>query len=195
LLLAVSVPQSDAAATAKKNSKCTLRGSKTLAADARGRVFEKDHADGAYIYGCLYRTGRRFAIGDNPHDDFLSIDALALASPFVAYGETTASTIGTYEIVERLDLRNGRIKDVTDSKREDPDPGIDQVVLTPRGAVAWIGYGNDYTDILKVEKLDAAGHALLDPGPGVENGSLAVTRSGRRLYWSNGGEPRSAVLR
>lgn len=196
LLLTAAVLPQPVAAAAKKHGKCALRGSKTLAADAGGRVFARSDAyEQQYVYACLYRSGRRFPIGDNPHDDLVSIDLVALASPFVAYGETWRSSQGSYETLERLDLRSGRILALTQSTTEGGDGGIDQVVATHRGAVAWIGLSSDAGDVLKVEKRDSSGHAILDPGPGVEAGSLAVTRSGRRLYWSNGGQARSAPLR
>jgi hypothetical protein len=196
LVLTAPVLAHGAGAAAKKHGKCSMPGSKTLAADSRGRVFAKYNSDEEqYVYACLYRSGRRFPIGQNPHDDFVSIDLLALASPFVAYGETWRSSHGSYESVERLDLRSGRIRLLAESSTEGGDGGVDQLVATQRGAAAWLVYVEDASAVLRVEKLDAAGHAVLDPGPGVEAGSLAVTRSGRRVYWSNGGQPRSAALR
>jgi len=51
----------------------------------------------------------------------------------------------------------------------------------------------DRTRRLRVAKHDLDGYAVLDEGPDIDPESLA--RSGQRLYWTRGGEPRSAVLR
>jgi hypothetical protein len=195
LVLTLALPAT-AGAAAKRHGKCAMKGSKTLAADARGRVFEKLNRDGEFLYGCLYRTGRRFPLGENPHDDEVSIDILALTSPYVAYGETDRTPYGSTEFLARIDLRNGREKDVGDGfSTLNADGPIEELLVTRGGALAWTYTGLSDPPALTVEKLDADGRSVLDPGPGVDHGSLAATPGGHRVYWSNGGQPRSAPLR
>ena len=175
------------AAEAKKRH-CPSRGH-TLAADARVRVFEIDGRDEARLYACVHRTGRTRRVPTDG-DAFGSV---RIAYPFVAYVEETAvSGFGAAEDLERFDLRVAA-SDTIVSVGGTTGVGIVDYVLARSGAVAWTAITGGHE--VYVEKHDADGDAVLDQGFDIDGDSLALTRSGRRVYWMRGGAPRTATLR
>jgi hypothetical protein len=73
---------------------------------------------------------------------------------------------------------------------------VTDLELSSEGAVAWIVSGRpDDDDYFYVQKTDgtADGQVVLDEGAAIDPRSLAI--SGRRIYWTNGDQVRSAVLR
>ena len=76
-------------------------------------------------------------------------------------------------------------------------PAVTDLELRDTGGVAWIARGTVGplgSNSLEVRKLEpgATASVLLDSGPGVDPGSLAL--SGATLYWTSAGAPRSAPL-
>jgi hypothetical protein len=76
-----------------------------------------------------------------------------------------------------VDLRTGRVFE--------PRHGFSGMVARPDGAFAYLDG--------RVVAVDAEGERVLDEGPGIEGGSLAL--AGSIVYWTRQGEPRSARLR
>jgi hypothetical protein len=181
-----------APAEAAKHRGCAEPGSETQAADARARVFYSPRKD-AY-FGCLRRTGRRREI---PYQGVDDIYITALTSPFVVYDAPNEGSAAYVVDVYRFDLRTGRDRKVT-SFGEFAGQGsrLHELLLTRAGTVVWARerFGSEQDGRL-VEKFGDGRESTLDPGPTVDAGSLALSISGRRVYWTNAGEPRSARLR
>lgn len=184
------------AVDAAKPVKCSRRGSVTEARDLRARIFRVDNraAEETYYYGCLYSTGRVWELAGSldPSNNYL--DHIVLAPPHVAYADVGVTSQGTGEDVAVVDLRTGKH---TYGPHFFLPTGLHQLVLTRFGAIVWIGFGPAGGSSYRawVEKLDRDGRTMLDPGPDINPNSLALTRTGYRVYWSNGGQARLAPLR
>jgi len=184
-----------APAHAAKRHTCKARGSETVRADEGGRVYTREHPRTGYEthYACSYRSGTHWDM--NQDDD--NVTAITLASPYVAFLRYNVDSHIASSDLYVLDMRTGRERFLAEFRREPDDPAgedFGQAVLSRSGAVAWttVRVGDGAT---RLSKRDRDGRAVLDPGPGVDAGSLALSPSGRRLYWSNAGEPRTSRLR
>jgi hypothetical protein len=179
---------------AAKPVKCSKRGSVTEARDLRARIFTVDYprADETRYYGCLYSTGRVWELPSyRTYTNYLN--HVALSPPYVAYGDAGSSSMASSESVWVFNLRTGK---ATDGPNFQSPTILHQLVLTRFGAIAWISYAPGLPPPGgEVEKLDRDGRTKLDPGPDIGPNSLALTRSGYRVYWSNGGQARLAPLR
>lgn len=114
-----------------------------------------------------------------------------MAGRFVAATWFTDSSQGSATILERLDLRNGRSREL-DIVYEDQTRSeqIRRFLVTSFGAVIWARYSNTG----EIRKFDAGGLATLDYGDIVAR-SLRLNRTGHRAYWRNSDVPHSARLR
>jgi hypothetical protein len=181
---AAAIPTGVADAKAKP---CQLKGSRTLLASSKVRVYEVGDLDRT-VYGCLRSTGKRKAVasytscdcstGDDPTPQlWVTREALAVNSygcPPPGLGDCAGS-------VSSFDLRK-RVRKQQDTV---PKGFVDQLVLMPNGSFAYIASDT-------VRKADGAGAGELDPGPAIEKGSLA--RAGAIVYWTKAGQPYSARL-
>ena len=123
-----------------------------------------------------------------------------MVGPYVAFSAASVSSQISEVKLFVMDLRTHRRRALAvASFGEAPleDELLGGFVVTRRGAVAWVRTMSSETgpDSSRLEADRGAGAEVLDPGPNVENGSLAVTASGRRLYWTSAGEPHAASLR
>jgi DNA-directed RNA polymerase subunit N (RpoN/RPB10) len=152
------------------------------------------------FYACLYRTGRRRPVGDNPHDVYNEIRGVKIASPYVAYVARWTSSQTVDDFLVRLDVRTGR------------DRQLDQIavwryccsvleqlrrfLVTPFGAVVWARYREDNPRPMgEIRKIDHAGVGTLDRGREIPAHTLRLNRTGHRVYWENAGKQRKARLR
>jgi hypothetical protein len=169
-----------------KHNPCWPKGSMTETRDARGRVYSFKRYGPYHV--CLYRTGRTRRVGTFD-DEVLHVE---LASPFVAYSVREDSSQGSADVLNRLDLRTGKVDilDYTDAGQ------MRRFLVTSSGAVVWARYR--YTPGLpigEIRKIDVAGEATLDSGMDIHASSLHLNSSGHRAFWTNAGEERSARLR
>jgi hypothetical protein len=187
-------------AGAARDASCAMKGSKTIRADTRARVFvHRSRANGTVYYACLYRNGRRREI---PLPDE-AYRGWTLASPYLSYLEPGGASTVSVDVLWVYDIRTGMEYEAAEAvQSEEGSSAIENPLLAPTGAVAWIRArtrpDSARTQVIterSVEKWSPAGEATLDPGPTVDAGSLALSTSGRRVYWTNAGEPRSARLR
>ena len=190
LALVVAAP-----ADAAKRRPCAIRGSETVEVTDRARLYVVRRPGVSAYYACLYRSERRIRlVAEEGH----SAAHLRVSGRFLVYLVVQdTSKVGTHEL-KRLDLRSGgRVTVAGFGHTQEGIDALEDLVLTRRGAVAWIRnvwYGGE-PPRRSVGSYRANRHTVLDPGPNVDAGSVAVTASGGRLYWTNGGEPRSARLR
>jgi hypothetical protein len=160
------------------------------------------------IFGCVYSRGRRILLGEPPafsSSGGAGIDNIALAGPYVAYEHAVADPLKAAWTVVVRNLLSGRVV------REAPVGGLTthhgpttKVVVTGHGAVVWIvetrsapipGVGNDGKLLREfaVEAADESGVRLLAASSqAIDPSSLAL--SGSTVYWTEAGQPHSAVL-
>ena len=177
---------------------CTIKGAKTLRATKHARVIEK----GTRVYGCLYRTGRRFLLA-NPAYGVGQVRNVRLAGRVVGYSRQSQ---GKRKVTVR-ELRRGRI--VHDAAAAVAprccSTAVTDLELRRNGSVAWIaetipfdiplappGSYPDPRPDYQVRKADRAGQALLDAAHDVAPRSLML--SGATISWTRGGTTYAAVL-
>jgi hypothetical protein len=185
-----AAPAAGAAPAKKKARGCTERGT-TVARSLQARLYVRttDEYDRSLI-GCVYRTGRRrvvdswYGCGCSVADD-IAPRVAALAGRFVAVaGSYSCGPPGfpcSAPDLYVIDLRSGRARHVIDGG------GTSAVLLKPNGSIAYL-LGSQLSP--QLIRIDATGTAVLDEGPGIDPKSLAA--SAGRLYWMNGGTPRTA---
>jgi hypothetical protein len=194
--LLVALGAAGPAEAREQSRKCyPKRGAEGIKTGTRARVFStQDPGDGAeLIYACDLLTGRRTLIEDAAFDEGLSVDKVRMAGRLVAFQEVECS--GRTAIPDP-DPCDGVVATLDVQKRERRDVAVEgaveDIVLLPNGAMAWME--RLQTGEWKVRALPPSDPATeLDSGPSIVAGSLALARDGR-VYWRNGGEPRSAQL-
>ncbi|MEA2468920.1 MAG: hypothetical protein QOJ57_3046 [Thermoleophilaceae bacterium] len=187
-------------AAAKTDSKpCARKGSTTVAATKRVRVYEVPNKDGASnLFGCLRADGKHRILAKGYDDGLVTsgvYDHVRVAGRFVAwqYTETDISCKadcppGYDPTSAHLSVRDLRRKGRVRVAGEIVPKG--RLVLTKGGAIAWSASRPDNDAI---EAFDAAGKRTLDTGQ-IPPGSLAL-RDGNLATWKNGGVERSARLK
>jgi hypothetical protein len=193
LVGAVAAAPAGAASAKHKPKPCERTGSTTIVRNSLVRVYETRDADfnssnHLTIYGCSLRNGKRMKIAgyvnsggstaDEPRPTiWLNREAVAANNPFCPpTGDPCTGRVGSFDVHRRVK-----------KYLEDVPGGIAvQLVLKPNASFAYIA--GDGT----VRKADADGIAQLDPGPAIENGSLAL--AGSIVYWTKAGQPFSARL-
>jgi hypothetical protein len=171
----------------------------TLAASAQVRVlaFDEDPADsfplrdGYRAYACDLKTRRVRPVGTFEK---------SLTSANGAYLPTANGRFVAFDLVQcgRDGCQGGgiRVLDVRTGRRraggQTPDGAspVTDLALSAAGSVAWVRPVGD--GVLEVRALGRHGERLLDAGPDVEPGSLALSRAS--VYWTRGGAPHSAPL-
>jgi len=170
-----------------KTKPCQLKGSRTIAASSKVRVYEIGDIDRT-VFGCLRATGKRkqvatytscdCSVGDEPTPRiWLNREALAVnryGCPPPGLEGDCGGTVASFDLRKRV-KRYGE---------EVPKGFVAQLVLKANGSFAYIAADT-------VRKADSAGVGELDAGP-VEAGSLA--RAGSIVYWTRAGQAFSARL-
>ena len=194
------VPSTSSAARPKG---CHPKGSTTVVANARTRVFRWH----GLVYGCLRRLGHPYALTSNDGYGFdkLRFVKPVLAGRFVAWAFYWESSVEGYGWgVRAMDLRSGGLSltefDATLSG-EPEKAVVSRLVLTPGGSYAWT-WTIDYKDHQEKElrKVEPYGKrkkypelgALVDSGTDLDLTSL--TRDGSTISWMNGGVAQSQTL-
>jgi hypothetical protein len=162
--LALAAP----AEAAKPHKRCEHQGF-TVEKSAQVRVFSTDHDGDQALYACWRADGRRQRLASWFSCDCSVGDA---PPPFT-------------------ELHAGRYVEVSIMENCGPYPAPDcgGVSTTLRDVKTRVEVPTE-SDVTDVVKLGTA-QEVLDPGPGVEPGSLAA--AGQRLYWMRGGLPFTAL--
>jgi hypothetical protein len=162
-------------------------GGTTLDANRYARLFRRGDRFINAVYACL-RDGRRRFIGEQT-DLASGTYIYRLSGRFVAHDTLIcAYPERCVAVLEVEDVRTGKVvRGTTDT---DPGSPVQDLVVTPAGRAAWIRATATTRQVLR---FDAAGRpAVLDEGPDIRSGSLALT--GTTLYWIHGEQPRTAQL-
>ena len=185
-----------------KRLACRPPGARTIVQSSFARVYRL----GGRSYGCLFRAGRAYRLGDQTsnesYPDTVRLGRVVrLAGRFAAYEIRHVGRGDSQYDVFVKDLRTGAIRrhpkayEALTPPAEEPDAGVTDIVLSSRGAVAWI-VRNIYADPVRLEvrKADAtARSALLDAGTAIDPASLTLGRDGT-LRWLNAGVTRTSGL-
>jgi hypothetical protein len=185
LLAALALAAPAGAAAAPRHHACEHRGV-TVDRSAKARLFEVDRDGDRTLYGCWRANGRLQALAswfscdcsvgdDTAPDAELHAARFAEVTEFVSCGPNPDPACG------------GSTTTLRDLKRRRSFPADGDVT----DVVVATGHGWAFADGRAVAVRGARAQ-VLDPGPGVEAGSLAFAWP--RLYWMRGGEPRSALV-
>ena len=176
------------ASAAQRKRDCRTSG-KTYAANADVRVlyFLDPGGGGRTFYACDVRAKRRRILGAYYGPDGGITPKIALVGRYVAYEDIICDRDGSCSgSVYRLDVVRDRtyVVEVTDSGAL---PAKD-LAMSSTHAVYWIRRTAAGFAVVRGASGDVR---VLEDGPGVEPGSLAV--KGRRAYWTTAGQPRSST--
>ena len=185
LVLCLLLPASAAAAPPAAGPCTAKTAATTWAKSLQARVYVRG-GDNEVLVGCNRLSGRRTvlarwfscecSIADEPDPQ------VWLAGRHVAVNQyfcppDASPCRGTLRV---FDLRSGRglYGAVTGA--------LIDLVIKPNGSIGYLLGQQLY-------RIDSRGPTLLDEGPGIDGGSLAVNRT--RLYWLHDNVPRTASLR
>ena len=198
-LLLTSLVLAPAAAAAKRAPDCATTG-RTVAANAQARVYMVgDDFDGAAVYGCVYGSTRRTRLGYEytSSSSDAGVWVAGLHGSRVGYAKWASSDLSSWT-AKVSDLRTR-----TTIREMGRSGGIDDLLMTPAGSLALVhdnynsyaeaSSGPGFVHRYVVTKLESRGVTRLDGGPNVEPYTLALAP--HRVYWTRGGEPRTARIR
>jgi hypothetical protein len=207
IVTALSASLALSAPTARAADMCATDGT-TIAADSIARVYGRSipPAFVAFgVYGCLYgHAPLAIASESAPMNPLFKV---ALSGRYVAVAADTFQPFFAQATLRVFDLRAGRTIRQPPSATSGPSGislrsnsliTIRDVVLSGK-AVAWIVQVRNLRgqvetpDLYEVLRVDRR-RAVLDSGPRIAPGSLAISSNGRRIYWLDGAAIRSAPL-
>jgi hypothetical protein len=167
-----------------RSDDCRTRG-RTVTANSDVRIFVRGNNVSRVYAACDLRRRVGRPIGRWHRDEWgvsplFALNGRTVLNEYLVCPDPTEPCGGH---VDTLDVRTGRERYVAQFSADTP-PASD-LVLGARGAVAWIRSG-------VVSKVEDDQPLVLDAGPGVEAGSLAV--AGDRLYWTRAGTSQTHVL-
>lgn len=197
VLAALAVAGLAAGPASAKVKKCST-GGVTLAAGEQSRVFSKAKAEDDPVYACRYKTGKKVKLGTYRNcSDFLSVGLFRLAGPYVAFESESCDLVAGKGSVKLVDLRTGVTKFSKQAApvplmSDEPDYGVQSLVLRPNGSLAWIGRYENTSGPPNTNYFVQTKTATLDSGASIAGGSLAI--AGSTLYWLKGGTPFTATL-
>ena len=178
---------------------CSMKSSKTLAANRNVRVFHR--AD--KVYGCRRDADRAYVLGirgECQNND--EIDGVVVAGNQAALNVQTCSLTSSQSRVLLVSLRTGRVAFASNPLSTAPriDSGYDAIrgmAVTAEGRIAWIGVGIERGVVVAAEvRRRARGSStqavLLDSGTGIDPRSLH--RRDSRVTWRSGAAERSAAM-
>jgi hypothetical protein len=183
--------------------RCAANGGRTLLASRTVRLYVVTTKLGnRYLRSCWIPTGRTSDLGARRTEVELRIAGRYMAYASYDFDRKQPTEPGVWLSVAVRDVKRDRCirgmqanppdNDMT-VRYDDAHPGVTDLELTSQGALAWIVSGRpNRDDYFYVQKADESGRAVLDEGTAIDPGSLAI--SGRRIYWLNGGAPRTALL-
>jgi len=192
---------SDAAAARHRHAfQCRFAQRNTIATTREARVYVDHDRFGTAVFGCLYGSSRRRLLG--PTGGEIGVTHVQLAGRYVGFFVQSSgardSTMAR-AVVYVVDLKSGKRlhQEAGGGMGGQTDLFGFNIVLKADGAAGWIVETRDpSTNRLvcrEVHRVDASGAAVLDSSVGIDERSLAL--GGSSLYWTDGGQVRSAQLR
>jgi hypothetical protein len=197
---ALAAAQSGPPGASAASTRCKPAGSTTVVSSSYARVYETRGRgnDEGVSYACVLRTGKRYRLdrpnaadptflaGRNSYPTLLTGKRLVFVL-FIAAGADDAVGLRT------LDLATGKLRDLG-AWAEDNAELVDVYANTK--AVAWTLADVQSDGGVHQVWLDGAdGTRVIDRGAAIDLGSFTMAADRRRVYWMNGEEARTALLR
>ena len=179
---------------------CAKRGSDTIAANAKARIYAVHEPSREYVYyGCLHRRPRpvylamEYMSGGGGIGLGLFFQLRGRLAGFAQVHQGPNDGDGVYEVAA-MDLRTRR------KLRAHSDYGfVHDLALTSRGSLAFVtsrsrrpAAGVAPRGGYNVWRAGSEGAAIVDAGEEIDPASLAV--GGGWMYWVHGAAPRSAPI-
>jgi hypothetical protein len=189
-----------AAAPAQARSTCNPHGSKTVAADAKVRVFtlRKSGSDTTRLYACRLTSRKRYLLASAQEQGGTgtAVSLVRVVGRFVAWDAQPFDDSQRYNpdfqgfpsTVNELDTGSGQRTTVPATTGTPAASSVTALLVTGSGSLGWIGSAGT----LEVHLYENAGDTLLDSGTDIDPTSLAA--AAHQLYWMRAGLPRSAPL-
>ncbi len=185
-LALIVAPAAEAAKKPKRPKPCPA-ASRAYPSSLQARVYQVGVEPDYALVGCDLKTRRRtriaswYSCGCSIADD--SPPRVSLSYRFVVVEGVSCSPIAIpahcTATMTVVDLRSGRVIHRNDTGSIGPP------LIKRNGSLAYLnGEG--------VVRVDRSGVSVVDPGPGIEQGSLAT--DGKHLYWLRDGEPQAATF-
>ena len=181
------------AASAASDDRCGA-GGRTLMASADVRVAVPAERAGAALTACLLSNGRPVVVGRyGLCSDGGGARPLAVAGHYAAFGVASCGTDGKRDVVELYDVRTKQLVLRRDAieRPGTPDVGLDALVLSRTGAVAWTAH--DGGAVRAVSARPRGDVVALDDAGDVAPRSVALAEDGT-AYWTAGGVARATAL-
>ena len=163
-------------ATADAGPRCRLPGGRVVASDRVARLLSLPTPEGAALFACIRRSGRKVALDDGYSDVRLNGRWVAWQRP----GEPGRWRIAVH------DLRTGKERLVNGHVAQH------SLGLSARGSVVWAQALDSGPATPLFANEVGSGGRLLDGG---DVDASTVRLSGRRVSWFSGDELRSALIR
>ncbi len=166
------------------------RGARLVTASSSVAVVRARRGD---FLGC--RRGRSAvrltSLVDAELDDTM-VSTFQIAGDWISWAETWSDRDGAVATVRSCNVRSRRGA-YAQLGPEPTTPRVGALGVTRDGSLAWTTYDRGVgPQANAVHVADAAGTRQVAAGPGVDVGSLAVSR--RRAYWTDGDQPLSVPL-
>lgn len=198
LLAGVALAAGGPAQANGSDSRCALKGSRTVAKTASARVFKRN----GNTYACLYSANRRVRLGTyghGPSDGGSGQRGFQLAGRYVAFEDFQRDFDFNVFQVMVVNLRSGR-RVIRVDTGETPGGALvagigptTRIRLRATGQVAWIAQDiSTSATHYEVRKQEGRRTTLLAQGADIAPQSLGLVGNG--LSWSQGGEPKRATL-
>jgi hypothetical protein len=197
----IAIVAAIAVAPAQARSHVTCRSGRTVQANAKVRVFWVGHR----LYACASRARKPMLLYEEsvpcPADSSSgcdAVDGVRLASRYVAVAWEVQQRDGTSAAAVVFDvIARKRVRARYTPQQSGWSYGIDDMEVTSNGGLGVIEAAQHpglypMPPTYEVRKRDANGSAVLDSGPDIDPGSLAL--SAGTLYWTRAGEAHSAAI-
>jgi hypothetical protein len=175
-----------ASAIAVNHKRCWAPGTSTVAATKDVRVYYRGELENHARYACATRTGRRWRLGVYTTASYgPGVINVQIGGRFVGFEYVSCSDSCENADVRVFDTRTGRLH--RSPKVRAGFDGISGLVVLKTGRLAYIA--RYYPAQLEVHLFDGSADRVIDSGPGIAGGSLAV--AGTTLYWIRDGAPQA----
>jgi type II secretory pathway pseudopilin PulG len=187
IALAALLLPSGASASARSRKRCATRGT-TVTANSQVRVYHTGGPDLREYTGCVLKTGRSTFLADEGGGGSNEAGSFfRLSGPLVAFVDQRCTGSDCAFDARTIDLRTRK---AVRSARNQYGYVVDLEIARSGSFALLLYYGGPEE---QVGTLEADGMHSLDYGPGMDEHSLAI--GGSHVYWTRGGDARSATIR
>lgn len=189
--------------TAQATHGCSANQRDSVARTAEAVAFTKGATSQgvAKRFGCYVGRGSTIYLNGAQGTFGVAVaeSPLALSGQFVAYVRLFGSAAGgDASIVTVRNLEDGRVLHESEGSARgtgNPEDAVAALVTKRNGSVAWTTRASNPGDANSVQLIDVDGQRrILEQDTALDPGSLALSEDRTQIYWTTGGQPRSAPL-